>query len=81
MAVLTALANLPVGAQARLVAFEGALDCHFTKIAAFGLLPGTNITVLQTVPAIVIQIEHTRIALDNAIAKTIIVEVDQQKDS
>lgn len=77
MSIITTLANLPVGAQARLVTLDAELDRHFTKLAAFGLLPGASITVLQTVPAIVIQIEHTRLALDYAIVKAIMVEIDK----
>lgn len=43
------------------------------KLMAFGILPGTKIVVLQTFPAIVLQIDYTQLALDQEIAGKIIV--------
>ena len=43
------------------------------KLTAFGILPGTEIEILQIYPAYVLKIGYTQIALDYEIAKNIIV--------
>jgi len=44
------------------------------KLAAFGLMPGSLVKVIQKYPAIVIQSGYTQLALDEDIAAEIIVE-------
>lgn len=46
---------------------------HLRKLMVFGILPGTQIIVLQTFPAWVLQISHTQLALDHEIADKILV--------
>jgi Fe2+ transport system protein A len=43
------------------------------KLAAFGLMPGSFVRVIQKYPAIVIQSGFTQLALDDDIASEIIV--------
>lgn len=44
------------------------------KLAAFGLMPGSIVKVIQKYPAIVIQSGFTQLALDDDIASEIMVE-------
>lgn len=46
---------------------------HLRKMAAFGILPGVLIKILQTDPVFVLEVGYTQIALDFKIAKNIIV--------
>lgn len=48
-------------------------DSNLRKMAAFGILPGVVIKVLQTYPIYVLEVGYTQIALDFEIAKNIIV--------
>jgi len=44
------------------------------KLAAFGLMPGSSVRVVQKYPAIIIQSGFTQLALDEDIAAEIMVE-------
>jgi len=48
-------------------------DRHLHKLAAFGILPGSEVEILQVIPAYVLKIDHTQIALDYEIARNILV--------
>lgn len=63
------LARLRSGQTARIAALPPGRDLN--KLLAFGLLPGTAVTVLQIFPAYVLAVGHTRIALDREIAASI----------
>ena len=68
------LAALPAGCKARIIGLDPALDAYFSKLAVFGILPGAVVSIVQTVPVMVIAIEHTRVALDKKLAKAVLVE-------
>lgn len=65
------LARLRPGQTARITGLPDGRD--LAKLLAFGLLPGTEVAVLQVVPAYVLAIGHTRIALDRQLAASIMV--------
>lgn len=44
------------------------------KLTAFGILPGSRVSVIQRYPAVVVQVGFTQLALDNDIASEILVE-------
>jgi Fe2+ transport system protein FeoA len=44
------------------------------KLTAFGIMPGSRVSIIQKYPAIVIQVGYTQLAMDNDIAKEILVE-------
>lgn len=65
------LARLRPGQSARVAALPAGRDLN--KLLAFGLLPGTEVTVLQVFPAYVLALGHTRVAIDREIASSIVV--------
>lgn len=44
------------------------------KLTAFGILPGTDIALLQTFPSFVLAVGGTRLAMDREIAAAILVK-------
>lgn len=50
-----------------------SLSGNRNKLAIFGLVPGTEITLLQRRPACVVQVGETELALDREIARRILV--------
>lgn len=64
------LDHLRRGEQAIIVGMPTA-TVHFRKLAAFGILPGMELKVLQVFPAYVLAVGNTRLALDEEIAKGI----------
>lgn len=48
---------------------------NLRKLMVFGVFPGTQLCVLQTFPAVVIEIGYTQLALDYQIAEKILVNV------
>ncbi len=73
----TTLASVPPGEQALLKNFapELALERR-TQLQAYGLVPGRWVRVLQDWPVVVVQVEHTEIALENGLAKQIWISGD-----
>lgn len=62
------------GDKATVITVEAQSGEHLRKLAAFGLLPGVEIKVLQTLPAYVLQVDYTQLALDYEMASGIIVK-------
>jgi Fe2+ transport system protein FeoA len=62
------------GDKAQIVTIEPRQGNHLRKLAAFGLLPGVQVEVLQTFPVFVLQIDYTQLALDEEMASSIIVQ-------
>lgn len=44
---------------------------HTRKLAVFGILPGTEVEILQIHPVYVLRIGHTELALDKELAQNI----------
>ncbi len=61
--------RLPAGQTARVLSLGGSRN----RLAVFGLVPGTEITLLQRRPACVVQVGETELALDREIARRILV--------
>ena len=55
---------------------QSSEESHLRKMAAFGILPGVLIKILQTYPVFVLEVGYTQIALDFEIAKNIIVTLE-----
>ena len=51
----------------------GAQASRRSALSAFGLVPGTDITVVQQLPACVVRVGETELALDREIAREILV--------
>jgi len=65
------LAQLPVGAVARIIRTEGA---RYACVLGYGLCPGVSICMLQKRPCCVIRSGETEIALEAEVAQDIWVE-------
>ncbi|MFQ5847967.1 MAG: FeoA family protein [Candidatus Methylomirabilales bacterium] len=72
------LGEVAVGAQARVVGFDSDHERDVQRLVAYGLVPGVRLTVLQRVPATIIKIHETELALEHSLAKAIYVLSDHQ---
>jgi Fe2+ transport system protein FeoA len=61
--------QLATGQTASVLSLSGSRN----RLAVFGLVPGTEITLLQRRPACVVQVGETELALDREIARRILV--------
>lgn len=54
----------------RLIVTEIERDCRadFDKLNAMGILPGTEVTLVQKRPTFVFQVYHSRFAIDDLLA-------------
>ncbi len=73
MSTVISLAEIAVGLKVRIVQINSSIGLHFSKLAAFGLLPGTVVMVLQREPVIIVAIDHTCVAIDKKLATAIMV--------
>lgn len=55
------------------------IDKHSRTLNAMGILPGMKIVLLKKNPAHLIRMSHTKIAIDNEVAKRIFVAVIDKK--
>lgn len=70
---VTTLDQINPGENATVVSLGVACPGHLRKLLAFGLLPGTRVKLVQSVPVFVVESGHTRVALDRDIARSILV--------
>ena len=71
------LADLRPGEEARLLSFSSETPPErFTQLQSYGLLPGCHVRVLQNWPVIVVQVEHTELAVENDLARQIYIRGD-----
>jgi Fe2+ transport system protein FeoA len=71
------LNELAVGAQACLVGFDSLTERDLQRLVAYGLVPGARLKVLQRVPAYILKIHETELALEHSLVKAIYVYSDQ----
>lgn len=71
------LSSLPAGAAGVVVGVreDGSTGC-VERLLALGVTPGARVTVLQTFPGIVFQCDQTELAVERAIARTILVSAE-----
>jgi Fe2+ transport system protein FeoA len=71
--VLT-LADVPVGWQAKISGFTPCLSAERNAhLQAYGVVPGYWVRVVQHSPVTVIQVEHIELALEDGLARKILV--------
>lgn len=70
------LTSLRSGARARVVGFDGLRSKNLQRLVAHGLVPGVRVEVLQRLPAYVLKIYETELAIESAVARTIAVVPD-----
>jgi len=71
---VTGLANSPLGARARIVFIAPKFHDRMDRLAALGVVPGSEVRLHQRAPAFVIEVGETTIALDPEIASEIYVK-------
>lgn len=67
------LSRLLPGEAARVVHVAGREPARLVKLSTMGLVPGAVVRLLQRKPAVVLEIGHTTLALDEAITADIFV--------
>ncbi|MCF6095402.1 ferrous iron transport protein A [Thermovorax subterraneus] len=67
------LPELKVGDVATIVRIDTTDDKILKKLMVLGVLPGMDVVLLQKFPSYVLKVGNTRIAADEAIAKSIVV--------
>jgi Fe2+ transport system protein FeoA len=77
----TRLNDLRPGETARVVELDAALDGTRSVLADLGLAPGLEVRVIQRKPALVIEIDFTQVAVEDAVAGYVVVDRDQAEPS
>ena len=67
------LSDLTAGSRAVVVSIDSRRGSRLSRLSAFGLLPGSHVTLLQRHPSLVVQLGETEVALETAVAKEVIV--------
>ena len=70
------LSTLDVGAQGRIVRVIRDLTMRAERLAALGVSSGACVRVLQTFPGIVFECDQTELAVERAVARSILVDVE-----
>jgi len=69
------LSVLAPGVRGRVVRVTRDLTQRAERLAAMGVSPGASIRVLQTFPGIVFECDQTELAIERAVAASILVEI------
>jgi Fe2+ transport system protein FeoA len=69
------LASLQVGADAVVVRVMAGEDGRAERLAALGVTPGAAVRLLQRFPGFVFQCDETELAVEPAVAHTILVRL------
>jgi len=71
------LADLRPGESACLLSFSSEIPPErLNQLQSYGLLPGCLVRVQQNWPVIVVQVEHTELAIENDLARQIYLRGD-----
>lgn len=70
------LASLQPGATGRVLRVTRENRDRADRLAALGVTPGTPITVLQRFPSVVFLCDQTELAVEPAVAASVLVETD-----
>lgn len=74
--IVTPLAQLRPGTSGRIVRIHRDLTGRAERLAALGVTAGAAIRVLQTFPGIVFECDQTELAVERAVARSILVDVE-----
>ena len=69
------LTRLRAGQQAEVTEIASTTDSRLAHLSAYGLVPGSLVTLRQRVPAYVLAVDETEVALDAEVAREILVRV------
>ena len=74
------LLDFPAKSHARVIGIPDNLPAELrAHLSAWGLTPGTRITVLGHRPVTRLSIEHTELALENSVAASVYAEAAEEK--
>lgn len=70
------LAHLTAGTRGRVARITRDLTGRAQRLAALGVTPGASLRVLQTFPGIVFECDQTEMAIERAVARSILVDIE-----
>ena len=70
------LSNMAAGSSGTVVRVMRDNSDRADRLMALGVTPGASVTVLQRFPGVVFLCDHTELAVEPAVAKAIVVEVE-----
>jgi Fe2+ transport system protein FeoA len=70
------LSSLKRGASARVVKVLRDNPDRADRLMALGVTPGAIVTILQRFPGVVFLCDHTELAIEPAVARAIVVDVE-----
>jgi len=70
------LSNLGPGVSGRVVRVTRENPDRADRLTALGVTPGATVTVLQRFPGVVFLCDHTELAVEPAVARAIVVDID-----
>lgn len=73
---LQPLSALPAGARGTIARVARDLTPRAERLAALGVTPGAQVSVLQTFPGIVFECDQTELAIERLVARVIWVELE-----
>ena len=76
---LTSLAMLRPGARGHIVRVTRDLMHRAERLAALGVTPGARVHVLQTFPGIIFECDETELAIERAVARSILIAVNDSE--
>jgi len=71
---MTRLSILPTGARARVVLLAPELRDRADRLASLGIFPGSEVELVQRLPAYVVEAGEPRLAIDADVAQRIFVQ-------
>lgn len=79
--VVKPLAHLSPGTSGRILRVTRDLTGRAERLAALGVTSGAAVRVLQTFPGIVFECDQTELAVERAVAGSILVNVDASEEA
>lgn len=70
------LSSLAAGTRGTVVSVLGDRSDRADRLTALGVTPGAAVTILQTFPGVVFMCDQTELAVEPAVARAILVEVE-----
>lgn len=68
-----------VGDRGKIIALETTDRKILGKLMSLGIIPGTPVALLRRSPGFLLQVGHTKIALDRSLSMVIWVEVENRQ--
>jgi Fe2+ transport system protein FeoA len=73
------LSSLPAGTTGRVIRVTNEDPSRSDRLSALGVTPGAIVTILQTFPGVVFRCDQTELAVEPAVATSILIDVGQAR--